>query len=217
MSMNQITHMNIDHRMEQIALKVITTAIYKSFRKEIRRKRSDEWSIYACRNYFNYDNFGSHNFFKSDLFQELRMKEIRLKISMAAKIANKFSREFPYTSNTFSRESPKFQTGFHVSKRSPRHSKECPIPPDNLEIQNSEVLSSPWAVTNMEMTYDTHMSVNCITHGNTNHFTYMWIWFVYFLWVWIMTHTWGWIISRIVIWIISHSWIISQTWIILCI
>ena len=33
------------------------------------------------------------------------------KLITTAEIPNKFSREFPYISNTFSRESPKFQTG----------------------------------------------------------------------------------------------------------
>ena len=35
---------------------------------------------------------------------------------------------------TFARESPTFQTGFHVSKRSPRHPKEWAGKPSNLEI-----------------------------------------------------------------------------------
>jgi len=39
-------------------------------------------------------------------------------------ICNKVSKESPYISNTYSRESPEFQTGFHLSKRSPRHSKD---------------------------------------------------------------------------------------------
>jgi len=53
-------------------------------------------------------------------------EEIGLKTITNAKISNMFSRESPYKSNTFSRELPKFQTGFHVSKRSLRHSKDGP-------------------------------------------------------------------------------------------
>jgi len=52
-----------------------------------------------------------------------QMEEIRLKIISTAQISNKFSQEYPYTSNRFSRESPKFRTGYHLSKRSPCHSK----------------------------------------------------------------------------------------------
>ena len=46
-------------------------------------------------------------------------EEIRLQIITTAKKFSKFSPESPYTSNMFSRESPKFQTRSHVSKRSP--------------------------------------------------------------------------------------------------
>jgi len=74
-----------------------------------------------------------------------RTEEIGLQIITTAKISNKFSRESPYTSNMFSRESPKFQTGFHVSKRSPRHSKDLPENRVDLEIQIFEVWSPLWA------------------------------------------------------------------------
>jgi len=46
-----------------------------------------------------------------------RMEEIGLKLVTTAKFSNKFSRESPYIWQTFSRESPKLQTGFHGSKR----------------------------------------------------------------------------------------------------
>jgi len=46
-----------------------------------------------------------------------------------------FSRAPPYISNTFSRESQKFQTGFHVNKRSPHHSKDLLGSWIDLEIQ----------------------------------------------------------------------------------
>ena len=52
------------------------------------------------------------------------MEEIVLQIITTAEISNKFSRESPYISNTISREAPKFPTNFHLSKRSPRHSKD---------------------------------------------------------------------------------------------
>jgi len=53
-----------------------------------------------------------------------RTEEIVLRIITTAKIFNKLARESPYISNTLSRESSKFQTNFHVSQRSPRHSKD---------------------------------------------------------------------------------------------
>jgi len=62
-------------------------------------------------------------------------EEIRLKMITTANISNKFSYDSPYISNTFSRESPKFEGGFHVSKRSPRHSKETTDFCVSLEIQ----------------------------------------------------------------------------------
>jgi len=54
----------------------------------------------------------------------------------------KFSRESPYISNTFCRKSQTIQTGFHVSKRSPRHSKECPSKPDKSGDPNISSLIS---------------------------------------------------------------------------
>ena len=62
-------------------------------------------------------------------------EEIGLKLITTAKISNKLSQESPYISNTFSRESLKFQTGFHVSTRSPHHCKRTPGNPMNPEIQ----------------------------------------------------------------------------------
>ena len=53
-----------------------------------------------------------------------RTEEIVLRIITTAKFFNKLARESPYISNTLSRESSKFQTNFHVSQRSPRHSKD---------------------------------------------------------------------------------------------
>ena len=50
-----------------------------------------------------------------------------------------------YISNTFSRECPTFQTGFLVSNRSPRHSKDLPENQVDLEIQIFLVWSSTWA------------------------------------------------------------------------
>jgi len=48
-------------------------------------------------------------------FENPRTEEIGLKIFTTAKMSNKFSRLSPYISNTFSWESFRFQTGFHVS------------------------------------------------------------------------------------------------------
>jgi hypothetical protein len=61
--------------------------------------------------------------------------EIGLKIITTAKISNEFSRESPNISYTFLRESPNFQANFHVSKRSPRHSKDLTGKLLDLEIQ----------------------------------------------------------------------------------
>ena len=55
-----------------------------------------------------------------------------------------FSRECPYISNTFSRESPNFRTSFHVSKQSPRHSKDLSGKLVHLEIQIFDVWSPLW-------------------------------------------------------------------------
>jgi len=60
------------------------------------------------------------------------------------KISNKFSRESPYISNTFSWETPNFHTSFHVCKRSPRHSKDPTIKSLDLEIQMFSVWFPPW-------------------------------------------------------------------------
>jgi len=84
-----------------------------------------------------------------------------------AKIHNKFSRESPYIANTFSRKSPRFQTSFHVSKRSPHHSKDLPGNLVDLEIHIFES-SSPWAD---EHCYDrilqSHTLQHTATHCNT--------------------------------------------------
>jgi len=91
-------------------------------------------------------------------------EEIRLKIIAAAKNVNKFSQESPYISNTFSRESPKFQTGFHVSKRTPRviwvpvtqtsGRENCPIWTFN------HCLLREWIIWNI-------IHVTCMAHCNT--------------------------------------------------
>jgi len=62
-------------------------------------------------------------------------EEIGLKIITTAKTFNKFLRESPYTSNTFSWDSPKTQTICQLSKRSPRDSKGLSGNPIDLEIQ----------------------------------------------------------------------------------
>jgi len=68
-------------------------------------------------------------------------EEIGLEIITTAKISNESSRESPYTSNTFSHESPNFHTRFHVCKRSPRHSNDASGKLIALEIQIFEVRS----------------------------------------------------------------------------
>ena len=73
-----------------------------------------------------------------------RTEEIGLETITTGKISNNFSQESPYISNKFSRESLKFQTSFHVSKRSPCHSKDLSGKLIDLEIQIFEVSSPPW-------------------------------------------------------------------------
>ena len=58
-----------------------------------------------------------------------------LKIITTANISNKLSQESLYISNTFSRDSPKFQRLFRLSKRSPLHSKDLSRKLIDLEIQ----------------------------------------------------------------------------------
>jgi len=58
-----------------------------------------------------------------------------------------FSRESPCLSNWFSRESPKFQTLFNMSKRIPHYSKGLSGKLIDLEIQIFEVWSRPWVVS----------------------------------------------------------------------
>ena len=74
-----------------------------------------------------------------------RTEEIVLKIITTAKISNKFSPQSPYISNTLSRESSKFQANFHVSQRSPRHSKELPGFP--AESRDPNILSMIFSVS----------------------------------------------------------------------
>ena len=69
----------------------------------------------------------------------------RTLIVTTAKISYKFSRESPYISNKFSRKSTRFQTSFHGSQRSPRHSKDLSGKLIDLEIQTFQVWSSRWA------------------------------------------------------------------------
>ena len=76
----------------------------------------------------------------------------------------------PYISNTFSRESPKFQTDFHVSKRSPRHSKDLLGKLIDLEIQIFWVWSPPCAAglvpthTHRERDTQTHTHIHIRPH-----------------------------------------------------
>jgi len=74
-----------------------------------------------------------------------RTEEIRLTTIATAKISNKFSRESPYISNTFSGEFPKLQARFHMGKRSRRHSKDLSGKIIDLGIQIFQVWSLPWA------------------------------------------------------------------------
>jgi len=69
----------------------------------------------------------------------------RTLIVTTANISYKFSRESPYISNKFSRKSTRFQTSFHGSQRSPRHSKDLSGKLIDLEIQTFQVWSSRWA------------------------------------------------------------------------
>ena len=73
-----------------------------------------------------------------------------------------FSRESPYISNTFSRESPNFQTGFLLSKRSPCGSKENPGKFDNLEMQIFQVWSPQWVDTTTHCSILQHTATQCM-------------------------------------------------------
>ena len=53
---------------------------------------------------------------KIDNHFDPQTEEIRLQIITTAKNSNKFARESPYISNTFSRETPNFHASFHVCK-----------------------------------------------------------------------------------------------------
>ena len=66
----------------------------------------------------------------------------------------------PHISNTFSRDSPTFQSDFHLSKRSPRHSEEWTGKPSNLEIQIFEVWSPLWVVST-EVSHFIAVSLYC--------------------------------------------------------
>jgi len=96
---------------------------------------------------------------------------LKLKTITTTKISNEFSRESPYISNTFSRESSNFQANFHVSKRSPRHSKDLTGKLLNLEIQIISVWSPPWVTIH-------HHSSLFVTHSYNDsyhsHDSYVW-------------------------------------------
>jgi len=74
-----------------------------------------------------------------------RTEEIGRITITTAKNLNNFSHS-NYISTMLSRESPNFQTSFHVSKWSPRHSKDLLRNRLDLEIHIFQVWSPPWAV-----------------------------------------------------------------------
>jgi len=117
----------------EIYLMIITT--------DHRRRRSDIKSLQLPKFPNVIDMYGDSREKNSEIYlmiiiiQTPQTEEIGLEIISTAKISDRFSQESLYISITFSRESPKFETGVQLSKRSPRHSKENPGKLDNLEIQ----------------------------------------------------------------------------------
>jgi len=77
------------------------------------------WTSHAT--YMN-ESCHTHSSLKTYDFQELNLTHIRVKSQVR-------TYQSPYISNTFSREFPKFQTGVHVTKQSPRHSKQFTVKP----------------------------------------------------------------------------------------
>jgi len=101
------------------------------------------------------------------------LKPLRLLRVPAAKISNKFSRESPYIWNTFSREFPRFQTGFRVSKRSPRHS-EVPGKPEKFGDPNIlSMICSVSANSCLPFFWNRHTSVFMTSHS-ASLITYDW-------------------------------------------
>jgi len=84
-----------------------------------------------------------------------RTEDIVIKIITTGKISKKFSLQSPYISNTFSRESLEFQTSFHMSKQSLRHTKELPGKLIDLEIQ---------IFYKFDLLHDAHCNTHCNTH-----------------------------------------------------
>ena len=87
----------------------------------------------------------------------------KLNKNTTAKISNKFSRESTDISNMFLRKSSRFEIGFYVSKRSPRHSKRSIRKTDRSWDPN--ILS----LVSSESTLGTLMTHSCdiVTHCNT--------------------------------------------------
>ena len=97
------------HDMRQCCERVMTSTSETDVWVMTRTSVNESWLLWI-----SHDSHICHH----------RRRKSDLKIITTAKISNKFSQESSYISNTFSRESPKFQTGFHVGKRSARHSKD---------------------------------------------------------------------------------------------
>jgi len=122
------------------------------------------------------------SFFAKEPYKQLVSNHF--KMITTDKMSNKFSsRESPYISNTFSRESLKFQTSFHVSKRSPRHSKDLSGNLIDLEIQIFTVWSPPWVerliirtcvMTHSYVCHDSFVRVSWLIHVGDMTPSYVW-------------------------------------------
>jgi len=95
-----------------------------------------------------------------------RTEEIEIKTFTTPKISNKFSWESPYTLNTFSREASRFPTGFCLSKRSVRHSKDLSGKLIDLEIQiiKSDLLREWSLAPSLALTLAATPSFKALSH-----------------------------------------------------
>jgi len=113
---------------------LIYKCIHEQIQIQIWHMKVDKDSKFACTVNTNiYSECGHQSFFMCIYDEtETRTEEIGLEKYLRLP---KFSRESPCISNTLSRESPTFQTNFHVIERSPCHPKDLLGNRVDLEIQ----------------------------------------------------------------------------------
>jgi len=138
-------------------------------------------------------------------------EETWLKIITTSKISIQFSLQSPYISNTFSRESPNLQTNFHVSKRSPRHSKDRSGKLIDLEIQSLISSVSGFREVNLIHTWDSLLWMQNTLHYAEYSADYcLRLSFIAFHLYWffmlenVFSHTWDSLLCRILLMIKFH-------------